>query len=334
MGIMAGISTTNLLITGFMVGVGIVFGLIGWLFMERGRVSALQDRKLLYVRAMGSEVNTSDLKAELRRRQVDKKLKALTERQRYGRSRLGSVKAKITQAGLEISITRWWMTCIIIGLISSVTWNIMGTQPLATPVVFLIMTFVVPRMWLSKKATKRQLRFTKEFPNAVDIMVRGLSAGMPIQESIRTVSTEIPEPVGPEFRIVMDQVNAGLPLPAALERAFDRMPTQELRFFATVIAVQEQNGGSLAEILSKISEVLRSRSQLKEKAKALSGEARMSAIIVGALPFLVSVVLFFANREYLSLLWTTSMGNYFLVGAIFMMFMGVFIMNKMGDLEM
>jgi tight adherence protein B len=156
---------------------------------------------------------------------------------------------------------------------------------------------------------------------------------MPVQASLRVISSESPEPVGSEFRTVVDQVNAGLPLPDSLEKLFDRMPTQELRFFATVIAVQAQVGGNLAEILGNISRVLRGRAQLKEKAKALSGEARMSSIIVGALPFLVSGVLMVANKPYLELLWTTRVGYMFLGGACCMMFMGVFIMNKMGQLD-
>jgi tight adherence protein B len=213
------------------------------------------------------------------------------------------------------------------------SWNTFGNRPLLTPVVFVLCTFVLPHMWLGKRIAKRQMEFTKHFANAVDVMVRGLKAGMGPQESIRLISTEIPDPVGSEFRTVVDQVAAGVPLPQALEKAYERLPTQELRFFATVIAVQEQNGGNLGEILSKISQVLRDRAQLKEKAKALSGEARMSAIIVGSLPFLVTLVLFFANREYISLLWTTTIGNYFLMGAVFMMGMGVFIMKKMGELD-
>ena len=321
------------MILGFMTGITLIFGLVAWVVMEKSRTSILYERKTVYVRGMGQEVDVSDIRADMRRRQVNQKLKALSERQKFSRSRLGSVKAKITQAGLEIPITRWWLICIGLGLTTSLAWNRYGSQTLLTPAVFILFTFVLPRFWLSRKIQKRQMLFTKHFANAVDIMVRGLKAGMPLQESVRTVSTEIPAPVGPEFRIVIDQVNAGLSLPAALERAYERLPTQELKFFATIIAVQEQNGGNLSEILSKISDVLRGRAMLKEKAKALSGEARMSAIIVGALPFLVAAVLFFANREYISLLWTNRVGNYFLAGAVCMMSTGMFIMNKMGELD-
>ena len=317
----------------FATGVALLMGLIAWTVMERSRSGMVRDRLGIYVRVSGRELDNADVRADMRRRHMTNRMKALTEKQKYAASRLGSVKARLVQAGLDIGIVKWWMLCMLIGAGGAMAWLKMSSYPVLTPGVFLLLTFVIPRMWLSKKIAKRQQAFTSHFPNAVDIMVRGLRAGMPLQESIRVVSTEIPDPVGTEFRIVMDQVNAGLPLPDSLERAYERLPTQELRFFATIISVQEQNGGNLAEILSKISEVLRGRAQLKEKAKALSGEARMSAIIVGALPFLVSAVLFFANREYLQLLWTTRIGNLFLAGACIMMFLGVWIMNKMGDLD-
>ncbi len=318
----------------FLLGAAILAGLASWIVLEKSRTAALRDRRMLFVGISGrGEVDTSQIRADIRRKQINSKLRALSEKQRFSRSRLGSVKSKLVQAGVDMGIARWWLICITLGLVAAMAWNTFGSRPILTPAVFLVFCFLLPRMWLNRRSAKRQAEFTKHFAAAIDVMVRGLRAGMAPQESIRLISTEIPDPVGSEFRTVVDQVIAGVPLPQALHRAYERLPTREMQFFATVISVQEQNGGNLGEILGKISKVIRGRAQLKEKAKALSGEARMSAIIIGALPFVVASVLFFANREYIALLWTTTLGNYLLGGAMVMMFLGVFIMKKMGELD-
>lgn len=318
----------------FMVGVTMVIATVVWFVFEANRQARIRERLDMYIIRKGDDNrDTSTFRAEIKKKTMDKRLKVLNEKTKYSRSRLGYVKARIVRAGLDIGVTQFWLVCTGIGLVFSLLWVISGKQPLITPLMFVFGTFILPRWYLNKKASKRQREFTKHFPNAIDILVRGLKSGMPVQASLRVISSESPEPVGSEFRTVVDQVNAGLPLPDALEKLFDRMPTQELRFFATVIAVQAQVGGNLAEILGNISRVLRSRAQLKEKAKALSGEARMSSVIVGALPFLVSGVLMVANRPYIELLWTTRVGYMFLGAACCMMFMGVFIMNKMGQLD-
>lgn len=293
----------------------------------------LRQRVDTYVRRQGRKDSPRDRRHEIKRKQIDSKIRTLNERQRHAKSRLGAVKGNLVRAGIDMPVTQFWLICMLLGLLAAGLWSASRNMPLATPAVFLAFTFVIPRLYLARRAAKRQQEFTKHFAGAVDVLVRGLKSGLPINESLRVIGKEIPDPVGSEFRIVIDEVNAGLTMPDALDRAFERMPTQELRFFATIIAVQAQTGGNLAEILGNIAKVLRDRAQLKEKAKALSGEARMSSVIVGALPFVVASVLYLANREYISLLWTTHTGNIILAGACFMMFMGVFIMNRMGKLD-
>lgn len=295
--------------------------------------ASLRSRMDTYIRRSDRKDSDRDRRHEFKRKQIDSKLKSLSERQRHGKSRLGAVKGNLVRAGIDMPVTQYWLVCILLGLLATGLWTFNRSLPIATPVVFLAFTFVVPRLYLGMRAGKRQREFTQHFASAVDVLVRGLKSGLPVNESLRVIGKEIPDPVGAEFRVVIDEVNAGLTIQEALYRSYERMPTQELRFFATIISVQAQTGGNLAEILSNISKVLRDRAQLKEKAKALSGEARMSSVIVGALPFVVASVLYFANREYISLLWQTSAGNMILAGASFMMFMGVFIMNRMGKLD-
>lgn len=315
----------------FAAGLGVALLAIAWYFVEANRESFIRERVEAYVRL--TSLAGKESKVDIRQKQINNRLKALSESRKYSKSRLGYAQRKIVRAGLQVSLTRYWVICGTAGFISACLWALMGKLPVLAPVIFGLVTFVFPGTVLGTLASRRQAAFTKTFANAIDIMVRGLRSGMPVAESIKVISREMPDPIGSEFRIIVDQMNAGMPLSNCLERAYERVPTQELRFFATVIAIQSKTGGNLAEILSSISSVLRARFQLKEKAKALSGEARMSAIIVGALPFVVMGMLFIINRPYLELLWTTRAGYMFLAAAACMMGTGMYIINRLGKLD-
>lgn len=293
--------------------------------LRRQRIAA-------YVRRNGD----GDAKAArdgAKRKQINNKLKALAESKRHGKTRLDAVRGLIIRAGLEMPLSQFWMACMGCGFAASMLWLLAFSEPTLAPGVFLVATFVLPRTVLKIMAGRRQKEFTKHFSDAVDVLVRGLKSGLPVGECFRIIARESPDPVGSEFRIVMDEVNAGLTMEEALERAYDRMPTQELRFFATVISVQQQTGGNLAEILSNISNVLRGRAQLREKVKALSGEARASSMIIGSLPFIIGGILYFINHSYISILWTTRSGKMLLAFAACLMTFGIWLMNKMGQLD-
>jgi tight adherence protein B len=292
-------------------------------------------RKAAFLRNDGGEKgDAATLRLEHKRRTVQTKLKNIAENKRLARSRIGRVRLPIIRAGLDLSLTHFWIISIAVGFACTFVYIIgdFGPAPMA-PGAFVFGTFLLPQIYLKRRAAKRQKEFTKYFPDAVDVLVRGLKSGLPVGECFRIIARESPAPVGPEFTVVMDQVHAGLDLPSALDACFERVPTQELRFFATVISVQQQTGGNLAEILGNISSVLRGRAQLREKAKALAGEATASAAIIGSLPFLIGGVLFFVNRPYLSTLWTTSSGHMVFFSAVTMMTIGVSIMKKMGKVD-
>ena len=275
-----------------------------------------------------------DRRNDARRKLISTKMKSLQEGKRHGKSRIGAVKGQLARAGITATITQFWGACMALGLVCSAAWFVLGSQPAMAPVVFALTTFGLPQFVLRYIAGKRQKEFTKYFSTGIDVIVRGLKAGLPVQECFRIIGREIPDPCGAEFRTVINEVNAGLNLQEALERSYERMPTHELRFFATVVAVQAQTGGNLAEILGNISSVLRGRAALKEKIKALSSEAKMSSIIVGAMPFFVAGVLTMVNYGYISLLWTTRTGEIILLIASALMGLGMFVMNRMGKIDL
>jgi tight adherence protein B len=197
------------------------------------------------------------------------------------------------------------------------------------PLVALTCGVGLPRWIVKHLATKRQKAFTLRFADAVDIIVRGIRSGLPVAECLNIIGREMAEPVGLEFRLIVEGQKLGLTLEEVMTRALIRMPTPELKFFAIVLSIQQQTGGNLADTLSKLSEVLRGRKKLKDKIQSLSSEAKSSAGIIGALPFMVSGLLYLVNPTYMSLLFTTPMGNVMIAGGVVWMGMGVFVMAKM-----
>jgi tight adherence protein B len=274
-----------------------------------------------------------DRHADSRRKAIDTKIKSLQEGKRHGKSRIGAVRVYAVRAGLNMTIVQFWGFCGLSGLGAAGACYALAGMGWSVPAAFGLGAAAVP-MTLGAMAGRRQKKFTVYFPPAIDIIVRGLKSGLPLQECFRIIGREIPDPCGSEFRSVMDEVNAGLTLEEALERAYQRMPTQELRFFSTVFAIQSQTGGNLTEILGNLSVIMRGRLAMREKIKALSSEAKMTSAIVGAMPFLIGGILAFANYGYISMLWTDPTGQYCLAGACGLMGSGVLVMARMSRFEM
>ena len=191
----------------------------------------------------------------------------------------------------------------------------------------------LPHLAVSRKIKKRQLMFLKLFPDAIDLMVRGLRAGLPVAESFITVSKELPPPMGDTFGTIAQQTQLGVPMEKALQDSATKMALTEFNFFVTTIILQRETGGNLSEILNNLSDMLRQRTMMKLKIGALSSEARASAYIIGALPFLVFAILEFVSPDYLRPLFNDVRGNHALIGAGLCLFTGGFIMKRMTQLE-
>jgi tight adherence protein B len=176
---------------------------------------------------------------------------------------------------------------------------------------------------------RRQAKFLVEFANAIDIIVRGIKSGLPLSDCLQIIAAEAPEPVRGEFIDLVEQQKVGVPLSRAFERMSERMPLQEVNFFAIVIAIQSQTGGNLAEALSNLAGVLRERYRLQAKVRAFSAEAKTSALIIGALPPCVMLIVFFTSPDYISLLWKEKIGNMMLIASGIWMLLGIIVMRKM-----
>lgn len=263
---------------------------------------------------------------EDRRRQIMQQLKEAEKRDRKARLTL---RARMLHAGLVPNVTRFWIGSVIVGVVGMLVVFILSRNVLVALGASFALGYGLPRWVLSFLAKGREKKFTLLFPDAMDILVRGIKSGLPVNDGLKIISRELSAPLGPEFQRLVENVGIGMSLDQALEKMCERMPSPELRFFAIVIAIQARTGGNLAEALGNLSTVLRARRMMREKIKALSSEAIASAGIIGSLPPLVGTAIFFVQPDYLMVMFTDVRGQVmFLIGAVWMT-LGILSMRKM-----
>ena len=262
-----------------------------------------------------------------RREQVEGTLKELEQRQKKAR-RL-PLAARIAQAGLHWSKRRFLVAAIGLGLGAFLVALLLGAGMLAALAFGFAAGGGLP-FWLLKFLKKRREgRFLEALPDAVDLIVRGIKAGLPLLDSLRMIASEAPEPVRSEFRSIIETQTVGIPLGEACMKLYERMPLAEANFFGIVIFIQQRSGGNLSEALGNLSRVLRDRKKMKAKIKAMSMEAKASASIIGALPLIVMTLVWLTSPGYIELLWTEQLGRLMLAGCGVWMCMGILVMRKM-----
>ena len=260
-----------------------------------------------------------------RRKQVSDSLKEVEARQ----SKKLNLEARILQAGLKWTKRRYAVVSVICGIVTAVLAYLVNDNLLVTFAAAIAGGLGLPAWWLRFLRKRRLTKFLDEFPAAVDIIIRGVKAGLPLADCVRIVANEIREPVKTEFRLMVEAQTLGLGLGEAVERIVERVPLAEASFFSIVINIQQKAGGNLSEALGNLSAVLRDRKKMKGKIKAMSSEAKSSAGIIGALPFIVTGLVYLTAPAYMSLLWTTSTGQMVLAVCGFWMAIGIFVMKKM-----
>ncbi len=262
-----------------------------------------------------------------RREQVEGSLKELDARRRKEKSVALSVR--IAQAGLTWTTQKFW---IISGILAAVGFAIAfvvgGGLPGAVVMAFAT-GLGLPRWLLSFLKKRREKAFLRALPDAVDVIVRGIKAGLPLFESIKVVAADSPEPLRSEFNAIIETQTIGMPLGEACARLYERMPLPEANFFGIVVAIQQKSGGNLSEALGNLSKVLRDRKKMAEKIQAMSTEAKASAGIIGSLPPIVMLMVWISTPDYISLLWTTHLGQFMLACCVGWMTIGVLVMKKM-----
>ena len=265
-----------------------------------------------------------------RKRSLDDVLREIEEKQRAKLRAKPTLMARMRQAGLSWSKTTYYMVCVGAGLASFVlALAVLKVGVLASLGFGVAGGLLLPHFYVSRKRTGRFKRFTAEFANAMDIIVRGLRAGLPLADCMKIIAAEAQEPVRSEFRSIIQDQAMGMPADEAVQRLPGRMPVTEASFFAIVIAIQSRTGGSLSEALGNLSKVLRERKKMQAKIKAMSSEAKSSAMIIGIMPVFVTGAIYLTTPAYIGLLFTTTPGNIILACAGFWMLIGILVMRKM-----
>jgi tight adherence protein B len=261
-----------------------------------------------------------------RREQVEGTLKDLEARRKEKRP---SLTIRLTQAGLDWSTQKFMVVSGVLAAVFFAVAMVAGGGLLGATGLAFAAGFGLPRWGLGFLKKRRENNFLKALPDAVDVIVRGIKAGLPLFESIKVVAADAPEPLKSEFMAIIETQAIGMPLGDACARLFERMPVPEANFFGIVIAIQQKSGGNLSEALGNLSKVLRDRKKMAEKIQAMSMEAKASASIIGSLPPIVMLLVYMSTPEYIALLWTHPTGQLMLVACGTWMAIGILVMKKM-----
>jgi tight adherence protein B len=263
-----------------------------------------------------------------RREQVEGSLKELEARHKKDKS--VPLSTRLAQAGLgSWTPQKFWIMSGVLGAVGFVVAFVVGGNLLAAAAMAFGTGLGLPRWLLSSLKKRREKAFLKALPDAVDVIVRGIKAGLPLFESIKVVAADSPEPLKGEFSAIIETQTIGMPLGEACSRLYERMPLPEANFFGIVIAIQQKSGGNLSEALGNLSKVLRDRKKMGEKIQAMSTEAKASAGIIGSLPPVVMLLVWISTPDYISLLWTHHIGQFMLLCCVVWMTIGVLVMKRM-----
>ena len=251
-----------------------------------------------------------------------------------GRRWAGQMREQLMRAGIRMDVRLWLGLNVAIAVLVWLVALGLKAPPLLGPLLAASLGFGLPRLLVGWLGKRRIARFTTLFADALDIVVRGLRSGLPLGECMAIIGREVPEPLGPEFRLVIEGQKLGLSLEEALARAVERTPTADFKYFTIVLGIQQQTGGNLAETLAKLSEVLRARKRMRDKIKAFSSEATASAMIIGSLPVVVALLLTAVGPDYIGILFSTPTGHLLLASGGLLMGMGALVMRKMINFDL
>jgi len=262
-----------------------------------------------------------------RREQVEETLKELEVRQKKMKN--PPISVRIAQAGLSWTQRQFILISAAFGLAVFVLAFVVDAGLIVAPVLAFAAGFGLPRWLLSFLKKRRENKFLNAFPDSVDVIVRGIKAGLPLLDCLKIIANEAAEPVRGEFRAIVETQTIGIPIGDACAKLYERIPLPESNFFGIVIAIQQKAGGNLSEALGNLSRVLRDRKRMKAKIQAMSMEAKSSAAIIGALPIVVMGLVYLTSPGYIDLLWTHPMGRLMLVCSGAWMSIGIMVMKKM-----
>ena len=309
------------------VSYGVLFSRIETEKKTEGRMARVKSAETDRNKVKAARDRVQDLAKK--RKSIQDDLKALEKRQQENSKKNLTIKARISQAGLKISPTQFYIMSVGVGIGAFLAAMMLGAALLIAAGVSFVVALGLPRWVIGYIIKRRKNKFLDELPNALDVMVRSIKSGLPLNDALRLIAAEGQEPVKGEFRKVVEAQAVGLSVPEACARMYQAFPMQELNFFSIVIAIQSQAGGNLSEALSNLSKVLRERRKMKQKIAAVSMEAKASAAIIGSLPFIVALLVYLTSPDYISVLFTDPRGHFILGFSGVWMSIGIIVMRNM-----
>jgi tight adherence protein B len=320
-------------IAGLLALMFVALGLLAWRMMLILHGSRAKIRRRL-ASMTDKSVDLSDKKrgALPKRKSVQARLKVVEGARNQARGY--KMRELLRLAGLTIELPHYLIGSGALASLLLAAIKLFGLSWAAAISGALIFGIGLPKFIVGSMAKRRVGRFGAQFADAIDVIVRGIRSGLPLGECMNIIGREMPDPMGAEFRQIIEAQKLGMPLQDAVARMVMRMPINDLRYFAIVIAIQQQTGGNLAETLAKLSEVLRARKRMRDKCHAFASEARASAMIIGSLPMVVILALAALAPQYISLLFTTDTGNAILLIGALTEISGLWVMHKMINFDL
>jgi len=304
---------------------------VGYLALAGPSAAKESQRRLQAVRYRHSESTSAKVESQLKKAIAARKPKM--HRVAGSGSRLEALQGRLERSGKTWTLTQYMYASIGIALLVAVVLFLRTGAVFLSLGVGSFFGLFIPHFVVSRAIKKRTEQFNVKFPDAIELLVRGLRSGLPVTETLGVVAQEVPGPVGVEFKGVVDRIRVGRTMEEALQEAADKLAIPEFNFFCITLAIQRETGGNLAETLSNLADVLRKRAQMKLKIRAMSSESKASAYIVGALPFIVFVLVWWVNPKYLYPFFEDDRLIVAGLGGMVWMSIGAFIMAKMVSFE-
>ena len=315
-----------------LIAVGMMsFMVLGYLALSGPSAAKESERRLQAVRYRHSESTNDKVEAQMRKAVAARKPKL--HQIAGSESRIAALSMRLHRSGKEWSLSQYAYASAGLALAVAVLVFLKTGHAMLALGLGIAAGAGIPHWLVNFFIKKRNGKFTAKFPDAIELLVRGLRSGLPVSETLGVVATEVPGPVGEEFKLVTERMRIGKTMEDALQETADRLNTAEFSFFCITLAIQRETGGNLAETLSNLADVLRKRAQMKLKIRAMSSESKASAYIVGSLPFIVFGMIYWINPKYLNGFFTDDRLIMIGLGGAVWMSMGAFIMAKMVSFE-
>ncbi|WP_066555713.1 type II secretion system F family protein [Croceicoccus bisphenolivorans] len=304
---------------------------IAYIVLYGSAATRQQTKRLQQIRFRHSENGEAKVEAQFKKAVAARRVKP--HHAAGSDSKIAALALRLDRTGKDITVNQYLYGSAGIGILVALPIMLIFGAPLLGLAVGAMAGAGVPHLAVKYLIAKRTKAFNSKFPDGIELLVRGLRAGLPVTETMAVVAGEVPGPVGEEFRAVVDRVKVGKSLDDSLQETADKLDLPEFKFFCISLAIQRETGGNLAETLSNLAKVLRDRMQMKLKIRAMSSEAKASAYIVGALPFVVFTMVYMLNPKYLGGFFTDDRLIIAGLGGLVWMSIGGFVMYKMVSFE-